>query len=315
MHRRGLQGLSPLARGGILAPIGGRLTRGTVEANGLRFAHLEAGSGPLALCLHGFPDSPFAFRHLLPALAGAGYRAVAPFMRGYAPTEAPAGGRVQPRDLVEDTLALHEALGGGPDAVLIGHDWGAAAAYGAAPAAPDRWRRVVALAVPPAAVYARFAFDYEQVKRSFYFWFLQMDVAEPVVAADDLRFLGGLWADWSPGYDAAEDLAYVRDCLREPANLRAALGYYRKFFGPAYFGSPAAAAEIAALWGRPTPQPALYLHGRDDGCMALDDDLLAAVPAAFGPRAEAAWVDGAGHFLLVERPDEVNRRILEFLAG
>jgi pimeloyl-ACP methyl ester carboxylesterase len=236
-------------------------------------------------------------------------------MRGYAPTDAPAGGRTQPRELVQDALALHEALGGEPDAVLIGHDWGAAAAYGAAPAAPERWSRVVALSVPPTAVYARFAFGYEQVKRSFYFWFLQMDVAESVIAANDLAFLAGLWADWSPGYDAAEDLAHVRDCLRDPANLRAALGYYRGFFEPSYFGSPAQAAEVAALWGRPAPQPALYLHGRADGCMALDDDLLATVPAAFGPRADAAFVDGAGHFLLVERPDEVNRRILDFLAG
>jgi pimeloyl-ACP methyl ester carboxylesterase len=235
-------------------------------------------------------------------------------MRGYAPTQAPAGGRTQPRELVGDALALHEALGGGPDAVLIGHDWGAAAAYGAAPAAPDRWSRVVAMAVPPTPVYARFAFAYEQVKRSFYLWFLQMDVAESVIAARDLAFLGGLWADWSPGYDATEDLAHVRECLRNPPSLRAALGYYRGFFEPSYFGSPAQAAEVAALWGRPAPQPALYLHGRDDGCMALDDDLLAAVPAAFGPRSEAAFVDGAGHFLLVERPDEVNRRILEFLA-
>jgi pimeloyl-ACP methyl ester carboxylesterase len=234
-------------------------------------------------------------------------------MRGYAPTDAP-GGRIMPRDLVEDAVALHEALGGGPDAILIGHDWGAAIAYGAAPATPERWSRVVALAVPPTAVYARFAFAYEQVKRSFYFWFLQMDVAESVIAAGDLAFLGGLWADWSPGYDAAEDLAHVRDCLRDPANLRAALGYYRGFFAPSYFGSPAAAAEVAALWGRPTPQPALYLHGRTDGCMALNDELLAAVPAAFGPKAEAAFVDGAGHFLLVERPDEVNRRILNFVA-
>lgn len=236
-------------------------------------------------------------------------------MCGYAPTSPPPGERTQPRELVQDALALHEALGGGPDAALIGHDWGAATAYGAAPAAPERWRTVVALAVPPTAVYARFAFTYEQVKRSFYFWFVQMAVAEPVIAADDLRFVVGLWADWSPGYDAAEDLAHVRDCLREPANLRAALGYYRGFFEPAYFGSPAQAAEVAALWGRPTPQPALYLHGRTDGCMALDDDLLAAVPAAFGAQAEAEMIEGAGHFLLVERPDEVNRRILAFLDG
>src|SRR3954469_11770079 len=69
------------------------LKHGSVEANGLTFHYLEAGEGPLALCLHGFPDSPWSYRYLLPALAGAGFRAVAPYMRGYAPTSIPADGR------------------------------------------------------------------------------------------------------------------------------------------------------------------------------------------------------------------------------
>jgi pimeloyl-ACP methyl ester carboxylesterase len=291
----------------------GSLRQGTIAANGLEFAYLEAGTGPLALCLHGFPDSPWTYRHLLPALAGAGYHAVAPFLRGYAPTGIPADGGYRAADLVADALALHEALGGGGDAVLIGHDWGAATAYGAAPAAPERWRRVVVLDIPPASIYARIAFRYEQIKRTFYFWFFQMAVAEEAVAADDLRFIEGLWADWSPGHDAAEDVVYAKACIRDPAHLRAALGYYRAFFDPAYFGSPAAAADAEAVWGRPVPQPALYLHGRNDGCMALDEETMRAVPAAIGPLAEAEWVEGAGHFLLVERPAHVNARILSFL--
>ena len=110
------------------------ISEGRIEANGLLFGYLEAGpaGGPLALCLHGFPDSAWTWRHLLPELAGAGYRAVAPFMRGYAPTEVPEDGRYQTGALVADAVALHEALGGDGRAVLIGHDWGAMAAYGAA---------------------------------------------------------------------------------------------------------------------------------------------------------------------------------------
>jgi pimeloyl-ACP methyl ester carboxylesterase len=100
----------------------------TVRANGLEFGLLAAGSGPLALCLHGFPDTAHTWRHLLPALAGAGFHAVAPFMRGYAPTAVPADGVYQLGALIADAVALHEALGGGGDAVLIGHDWGAEAA-------------------------------------------------------------------------------------------------------------------------------------------------------------------------------------------
>jgi pimeloyl-ACP methyl ester carboxylesterase len=291
------------------------LTHGEVVANGVRFAYLEAGAGPLALCLHGFPDSPWTYRHLLPALAGRGYRAVAPFLRGYAPTEVSADGRYGLVVLADDAIALHEALGGDERAVIVGHDWGAAATYGAAARAPGRWRRVVIANIPPFAVYGRIAFRYDQIRRSFYFWFFQMAPAEAVVAADDMAFLDRLWADWSPGYDAGEDLAHAKDCLRAPANLRAALGYYRAVFDPARFGTAEDAAEQEAAWGRPLPQPTLYLHGANDGCMTLDREAMASVPAAFGPGSEAVWVEGAGHFLLLERPAEVNERILGFLAS
>ncbi|GAA3956400.1 hypothetical protein GCM10023085_43700 [Actinomadura viridis] len=93
----------------------------TITANGLEFGYLSAGpaDGPLALCLHGFPDSAYSWRHLLPELAAAGYHAVAPFMRGYAPTAVPADGAYQSGALAADANALHEALGGAADAVLI----------------------------------------------------------------------------------------------------------------------------------------------------------------------------------------------------
>src|SRR5690242_4333046 len=92
----------------------------TVRANDLEFGILEAGpaSGPLALCLHGFPDCAHTWRHLLPALADAGFHAIAPFMRGYAPTSIPADGEYGIGALAADAIALHEALGGGEDAVL-----------------------------------------------------------------------------------------------------------------------------------------------------------------------------------------------------
>ena len=100
-----------------------------VEAGGLSFGALAAGpeSGPLALCLHGFPDTAHTYRHLLPELAAAGFRAVAPFSRGYAPTDVPADGRYQTGALARDANALHEALGGDERAVIVGHDWGAQA--------------------------------------------------------------------------------------------------------------------------------------------------------------------------------------------
>ena len=102
---------------------------GSVRANGLDFHFLEMGEGPLALCLHGFPDHAYSFRHLLPDLADAGFRAVAPFMRGYAPTEAPKDGCYQSVLLAKDVLALITALGS-QRAYLVGNDWGAGAVTG-----------------------------------------------------------------------------------------------------------------------------------------------------------------------------------------
>lgn len=273
----------------------------TVRANGLQFGVLEAGSGPLALCLHGFPDAAYTWRHLLPALAGAGFHAVAPFMRGYAPTAVPADGAYHLGALVADAVALHEVLGGDGDAVLIGHDWGAEAAYGAAAFAPDRWRRLVTLAVPPAALDEVLFSDYEQLKRSFYLFMFRdpAGLAETAVARDDLAFLDKLWRDWSPGFQPGEHLARVKDCLRQPANLAAALGYYR-----------AAVDQEAAA--RQAPQPTLYLHGARDGCIGVD--LVRGAERLLAPSSRMIVIDEAGHFLHLEEPGQVNDHILSWVS-
>ncbi len=124
-----------------------------VTANGVQFSYFESGpaEGPLALCLHGFPDTAYTWRFLLPELAAAGFHAVAPFLRGYAPTAIPSDGRYQIGALARDANSLHAALGGTDDAVIIGHDWGALTAYAAVAHQPDRWRRAVTAAVPPTA--------------------------------------------------------------------------------------------------------------------------------------------------------------------
>ena len=285
----------------------------TIEANGLTFAALAAGDegAPLALCLHGFPDTAWTWRHLLPELGAAGFRAVAPNLRGYAPTSIPADGLFQPGALASDAIALHDALGGGADAVLIGHDWGALATYGAVGAAPERWRRAVAAAVPPPATVAREFFSYDQLQRSWYMFFFQSPFAEMAVTMDDLAFLDRLWADWSPGYDASEELPRVKDALRGPANLAAALGTYR-----ATIGTGARSPELDAIEGAgavPLSRPVLYLHGEADGCMGaelVDDRILDTF--AEGSRYEV--LDGAGHFLHLERPFEVNRAIVDFVT-
>jgi pimeloyl-ACP methyl ester carboxylesterase len=281
------------------------ITASRVRANGLEFGLLEAGAGPLALCLHGFPDTARTWRYLLPALAAAGFRAVAPFMRGYAPTAVPDDGRYGIGTLAADACALHEVLGGAGDAVLIGHDWGAEAAYAAAAAQPGRWRRLVTLAVPPAALDPVLLRDYDQLRRFFYVFLFRDSpgVAEEIVAADGMAFIRRLWQDWSPGFDAAESVAHVRESLASPARLSAAISYYRAAPAP---DSPGSAA-------RPAPQPTLYLHGASDGCISVD--LVRGAGRHLAPDSRLTVIQGAGHFLQVERPAEVNRHILAWITS
>ncbi|MFA1544393.1 alpha/beta fold hydrolase [Actinomadura monticuli] len=290
------------------------ITTGSVRANGLDFGYLTAGpaDGPLALLLHGFPDSPHTWRHLMPELAAAGYRAVAPFMRGYAPTSVPADGAFQTGALAADAVALHEALGGGSDAVVIGHDWGAFTTYGAANVAPGRWRKVVAMSVPPMSVMGTAFFDYEQLKRSFYIFVFQTPLAGMAL---NRAFVEGLWRDWSPqdGRDRTEDVDHVMDCLATPANVEAAIGYYRAMLDPSrlierYAAEQEAASAVGEL-------PVLYLHGADDGCLGADVVDMGAVEAALPPGSRARLVPEAGHFLQLDNPAEVNARILEWLAS
>jgi pimeloyl-ACP methyl ester carboxylesterase len=273
-----------------------------VRANGLEFGLLEAGSGPLALCLHGFPDSAHTWRHLLPALAGAGFHAVAPFLRGYAPTAVPDDGRYGIGALAADAFALHQALDGDGDAVLIGHDWGAEAAYGAAASAPERWRRVVTLGVPPPGLDPVLFGDYQQLKRFFYLFLFRDSLARAVevVAADGMAFLDRLWRDWSPGYDAAEALARVKESLRQPANLAAAISYYRD-------------SAVVAPPGRRAGRPTLYLHGSADGCIGAD--LVGGAERLLPSGSRMTVVQGAGHFLHLEKPEEVNGHILSWVTG
>ena len=285
----------------------------TVAANGVSFAVLESGppDGPLALCLHGYPDTAWTWRHLAPELADAGWRTAAPFMRGYAPTSLPADGRYQTGALVADASALHEALGGTAEAALIGHDWGAIAAYGAASHQPERWHRVVALAIPPAPVMAAAFTDVEQLKRSWYMFFQCTALAEYLIPLEDFSFLRGLWSDWSPGYDATEDLERVIKALAEPSRLPAALGYYRAQFGMGVL-DPSLAAEQQAVAAMP-PQPTLYLHGETDGCVGA-----AYASSALGflsQESEVGVIEDAGHWLHLEKPAEVNRRIVEFISA
>ncbi|MBH1934809.1 alpha/beta hydrolase [Streptomyces sp. AV19] len=284
-----------------------------IAVNGVELACVEQGEGPLALLLHGFPETPGMFRHLMPVLAAAGYRAVAPYMRGFAPSQVPPDGSMLVKDLIADANALHEALGGDGDAVIVGHDWGGFTTWGAAALAPERWSKVVVADVPPVRFYERRAAVPEQIHKNSHFSFFQMGVADQLVPANDFGYLDWLWRHWSgsvPGYDPAEDIRAGKEALRGQANLRAGLGLYRQNFPAAEFGTEN--WEMGRLLAELPTQPTLYLHGGEDP--VVDEEILADIVAALPEGSDGVLLPGVGHFPLVEAPEEVNRRILDFLG-
>ena len=291
------------------------LESATVDANGLTFHCLEAGEGPLALCLHGFPDSANAYRFLLPELAKAGFRAVAIFMRGYAPTSVPRDGDYSSKALLSDVNALHQALGADDQAVLVAHDWGTSAAVGAMAAEPDRWRRAMIGSVPPLAVLGGLMQRYDQLKRSFYFWLFQMEIAQQMVAANDLEFIDRLWADWSPNFDSTEELKLIKPGLRDPKNLTAAMGYYRYMFNPKTYGSAHHTQELGSLLAIPIRQAVLYIHGKADGCIQLSDADVPEILKYFGEGSKVHRPEDVGHFFLQESPELINPVIVDFLTS
>lgn len=286
---------------------------GTVSANGIAFGYLEAGAGPLALCLHGFPDHARSFRHQLDALAAAGYRAVAPFMRGYAPTSPAPDGNYQPASLALDVVALLDALGEGP-AVVFGHDWGAVAAYGAAVLAPEKISRLVTAAVPHGpSFFQALLSNYDQQRRSWYMFFFQQPLAELAVSSGDFAFLERLWADWSPNWGwEPEEMASLKATFGQAGVLEAALGYYRCSFNPS-LQSPALADVQQRIASAPIDVPALMFHGADDGCIGAE--LLEGMDALFPRGLRVEVVRGAGHFVHQEKPEVVNPLLLSFLRG
>ncbi len=288
-----------------------------IELADVRISALRFGSpnAPLTLLLHGYPDTAWTWRHLGPALAAEGRQVVAPFMRGYGPSGGAPDGCYQIATLAEDALAIAERLGGGRPIGLVGHDWGAIAAATAAAIKPEVIDRIVTLAVPQLAPLLWSSWLLRnpgllaaQLRRSWYIFFQQI----PGVAERSLDWVvPKLWRDWSPGYDATEDLENFWRSVNTPARRTAVLRYYRAFLQP-WFQQPRRWAGQRG-WTRPPTMPWLYLHGERDGCLGADL-ARAAIAAAPTPNQHSV-LPGVGHFLHLEDPDRVNPLISSFLAG
>lgn len=311
-----------------------------VETNGIQLRIAEMGSGPLVLLVHGFPESWYSWRHQLPALAAAGYHAVAPDMRGYGKSDKPEA--VEAYDihhLTADLVGLVDALGQ-EQAVLIGHDWGALIVWNAMLLHPQRFSAVVGMSVPysgrgPMSITQ--SLQAAMGDNFFYIlYFQEPGVAEKEFDSDPRGFLSRLYLSpdspreppqvtdpkrsaggWIPRMGASRGLpswltqqdldTYVAEF--EHAGFRGGINYYRNFHRN-WETTP-------QLQGATINAPALFVAGARDGVIrgataeALTTSMKPAVPGLRG----VILVPNVGHWVQQEAPEETNRAILEFLKG
>ena len=273
---------------------------------------------PIALCLHGFPDTAYGWRKIAPRLVESGWRVVAPFMRGYAPSSIPSDGSQHIGAVMDDALRVRTAAGGTERDVVIGHDWGALAATGLAAMPDSPFAKAVIMSLPTPAAFQpwRRVVDRgrlvrllpRQLLRSWYVIYFQFPWL-PERSASWIVPL--LWRRWSPGFRAEQDLRHVDAAIGTPQSWRAALGTYRATVRSTRV--PARYSELNLLWNEAPILPSLYLHGRHDGAMtsAFTPWVEKVLPAG----SEAAIVEDAGHFLQLEQPEKVADLVLAFIGS
>ncbi|MFK0118715.1 alpha/beta hydrolase [Streptomyces sp. NPDC090994] len=304
---------------------------------------VEQGTGPLVLLVHGFPESWYSWRRQLPALAAAGYRAVALDVRGYGRSSRPADpAAYRILDLVADNVAVVEALGE-REAVVVGHDWGATIAATSALLRPDVFRAVGLLSVPytppggprPSEVFA--AMGGPEAEQEFYVsYFQEPGRAEAEIEPDVRGWLAGFYAalsgDTMPAPGAPDPHFAARGgTLRDrfpsghrPAWLTEAdLDVYAGEFERTgltgalnrYRNMDRDWADLAGHHGAPVEQPALFLGGALDASTTWLSDAIAAYPRTLPGLTASHLLDGCGHWLQQERPEDTNRLLTDWLAA
>jgi pimeloyl-ACP methyl ester carboxylesterase len=272
-------------------------------------------NGRLALCLHGYPDSAWTWRILGPALAHRGFRVVAPFSRGYAPSEIPRDHDYHLAALMYDAVALRHELGGGEDSVLIGHDWGGltAAALAACPA--RHFGAIVSMGVPLVAgtgprpdIRKWLALLPGQLRRS---WYIAVQQIPGLAERHMHRIVPTLWRQWClPGRDCSEDLAYVWAALPDRHRQRASVSYYRDNARPGTPAPPYRHLHRYARGAEPV-HPMLLIYGRDDG--AVDNRVAARSARAVASGSRVEMIEDAGHFMHLDQPEKVLAILDEYL--
>jgi pimeloyl-ACP methyl ester carboxylesterase len=282
------------------------MRHGFVEANGVRFHYAEQGAGPLVLLLHGFPECWYSWRHQLPALADAGYRAIAPDMRGYNLTDKPARG-YDIETLVADVLALAGALGAHPGERfhLVGHDWGGVVAYQVAWRHPDRLASLAILNVPHPTAFARYVRRHpSQMLRSAYMAFFQVPrLPEWLLTRRRASAIASAFRRSSACRDVftEAELDVYREAFLRPGAARAAIGYYRH----------AIRQGARVLPDSPIRVPTMVLWGVDDPVLKLEsnDELGHWVEDLTFKR-----ISGCGHWTQQEQPGVVTSELVWWLG-
>ncbi|MCX4445012.1 alpha/beta fold hydrolase [Streptomyces sp. NBC_01789] len=316
------------------------LRHSIVKAPAGRLHVVEQGSGPLVLLVHGFPESWYSWRHQLPALAAAGYRAAAIDVRGYGRSSKPTAlDAYRMLDLVEDNVAVVHALGE-ESAVVVGHDWGSNIASASALLHPEVFRAVGLLSVPyatpggprPTDIFGRIGGPEQEFYVSY---FQEPGRAEAEIEPDVRGWLAGLYAALSADTMPAEgepDPHFVarggRLCDRFPAGplpswlseedldvfagefertgLAGALNRYRNMDRDW--------EDLAPHRGAPIEQPSLFIGGTRDASTTWMSDAIDAYPTTLPRLSASHLLEDCGHWVQQERPDEVNSLLTDWLA-
>jgi pimeloyl-ACP methyl ester carboxylesterase len=268
-----------------------------VQANGVRFAYLEQGSGPLVMFMHGFPDNAWSYRKQLQVFADAGYHAVSPFLRGYAPTEIPADGIFDPIALGKDLEALIAALSDDGQAYVVGMDWGGTSTLQALATAPSAIKAAVVMNTAHPITFSSIRRDPEAVRSLFHFYFFQLPGADSAVNIEGLPFVDYLWKLWSPTFENDEHLRSIKETLSSPGTMTAALKYYGGLFNS---GGRLPMNEMHT--------PTLTIYGSNDPTArySVKEESLFK-----GPHKRIVLPD-VGHFPHLEREDEVTGLIMDW---
>jgi pimeloyl-ACP methyl ester carboxylesterase len=272
----------------------------------VRLHYVEAGTGPLVLLLHGFPEFWYSWRRQISALAAAGFHAVAPDMRGYNLSDKPRGVRAyDPLHLTRDVERLIRACGE-ERAAVVGHDWGAAVAWMFAMRFPDRLSRLAILNVPHPARFMTGILKPSQLLRSSYIFFFQLPwLPEAIIRSRDFALLRRTFKSDPTRPDAFtdEDIDRYVEAMAQPGAVSGGVNYYRALLRQRPAESRRRIRRIDA--------PTLVIWGERDRYLGLH---LAAPDPKWVPNLRVVRLPNASHWVQVDEPERVNELLLDFLT-